>query len=114
MRYSAQIEFVGWKNKASKGVIVVHLEETEEGENKQLTNIGIDAAETLGKWPVGKKQTFVYASFNPKSFIKTKDYTLYIGSSSNQNCEKALIIHSQHSELISKAQLQNFGGSSME
>lgn len=114
MRYSAQLELVGWKNKASKGVLVIHLEEVEDGDNPQLANIGIDASGTLGKWAVGQKQTFVYAAFDPKKFAKATDYTLFIGSSTNENCEKAMIIHSQHSELISKAQMKNFGGSAME
>jgi hypothetical protein len=107
------MQFVGLKNNISKAVIIVHLEEIEEGDNPELAKVGF-SNNTLGNWGVGQSQTFTYSSFDPNKFIRSDEYVLYVGTSTNENCDRALIIQTQNSEFISKAQLLNLGGSEME
>ena len=109
MKYSAEMQIVGYKNNISKAVIIVHLEETTEGDNTELARV-LFTNNTLLNWPVRKNATLIYSSFDPMKFVRAQDYTTYIGTSTNENCERAIIIHSQHSEFISKSQMNNFGG----
>jgi uncharacterized membrane protein YgcG len=110
MRYSAQLELVGFKHNVSKAVIIVHLEETTEGDNPELTRV-LFFNNTLAKWTVKQNQTLMYSTFDPNKFVRSDQYTVYIGTSTNEKCERAIIIHSQHSEFISSSQLENLGGS---
>lgn len=106
------MEIVGYKNNASKAVLIVHLEEIIQGDNPELAKV-LFTNGTLEDWKINQNKTLTYSSFDPTKFLRGDQYTSYIGTSTNENCEKALIIHSQHSEFISKDQMANFGGSKM-
>lgn len=107
------MEIVGYKNNASKAVLIVHLEEIIEGDNPELAKI-LFTNGTLEGWNVLQNKTLTYSSFNPTKFVRSDQYTSYIGTSTNEKCERSLILHSQHSEFISTEQMKNFGGSKMK